>query len=74
MPRTQNDPVCDLFKIPCADEIHNDWPNLPDLIDKNYIFSCNCLPPCTNIKYEVKQSSEYPISEKIKDVAAHGFA
>lgn len=54
MPRSSNERVCDFDEYPCTNAA---WQNIylyRKNID-NYSVPCNCLPPCNEIKYKVKE-------------------
>jgi len=67
MPRTEEEKVCQVEDVKCYSEISKNWPtsyykdyrnrNVQNLLN----LPCSCLPPCTQIKYNI-------ISEHARDI------
>lgn len=50
MPREEHTKVCDLDMINCAQHADLIWPGV---VEGTKTVPCDCLPSCTNIKYEI---------------------
>lgn len=62
-PRAQGTRVCNVNESGCHMQAFNDWPE-HDEMSQNYTMPCNCLSPCTDIKYEIKQKQRVDLNEK----------
>lgn len=56
MPRSNVTPVCDLDMVDCYLNAYSRWPKY-DENSNSSAMPCNCYPPCTDIKYNVKQKA-----------------
>lgn len=62
-PRIEGTPMCDVNQSKCHMKAYNDWPD-EDEMSKGSIMPCNCLPPCSDIQYRIKQKQIVDLNEK----------
>ena len=54
-PRTQTTPICDFNMTQCYLDANADWPKF-DEMSNSTIMPCDCYPPCSEIRYSIKNS------------------
>lgn len=66
-PRNESTKVCDLNMTKCHMDAYNNWPKFDEMSNTTST-PCNCFPPCSDIRYSMKNSIVDEINVNSNDV------